>query len=186
MKKTVMLIICLLAIAAVICSCSGKKNDSAQNNAAGTEAKQTEQNSQKTAEQSEQTAEQSEQTVEQSEQTAGQSEQTAGQSEQGNDELPEFKKPAEVVEIDMTKDDPSTDEIKFYYNDDGSVLNCIYSADVVEFNVCFNYADDVITVYAFTEDGTIVAADEIAVTSQYSADVGFAEINGYYIKGYTK
>lgn len=94
-----------------------------------------------------------------------------------------FKTPAEVVEIDFEKDDPTTDEMKFVYDDEGRIIQCYYNLEGHEIFISYTYEDETVQIYAFSD--SIVAADEqISLPGQYDSSIGFSEYQGYYFKGY--
>ncbi len=111
--------------------------------------------------------------------------QTENQSENKNDEidLSAYKKPADVVSIDLTKDDPSNDEIRFVYDDDGRVTQCYYKIGEQQVYVNYTYKEASAQIYAFM--GEVLVADEVIEISEYSAEKGFSSIEGYYFKGVT-
>ena len=96
-----------------------------------------------------------------------------------------FTAPADAVKIDMNADDPSNDEIEFDYDDEGRVTECIYSYKGEIFIITYDYDADGAEVYAFSEDGVVLAEKTIKL-SDFDPDKGFAKIDGYYFKGYKK
>ena len=104
-------------------------------------------------------------------------------SESGSSEvnISTYKKPAETVDIDLSKDDPSTDTMRFVFDDEGKVSQCYYMIDDQETYVNYTYKDGCAQIYAFM--GDVLVADETIDISEYSADKGFTVIEGYYFKG---
>lgn len=110
---------------------------------------------------------------------------TTNHAENNNDEvdLSAYKKPADVVNIDLSKDDPSNDEMRFVFDDDGKVTQCYYQIGDQQVYVNYTYKDGSAQIYAFM--GDILVADELIDISEYSAEKGFAAIEGYYFKGFS-
>lgn len=94
-----------------------------------------------------------------------------------------YRKPADVVRIDLAKDDPSTDEMQFSFDEQGRVTECRYAIDGEPVVVTVDYEDGLAQIYAFM--GSIVVADDQVALSAFDAAKGFAAIDGYYFKGYT-
>ena len=111
--------------------------------------------------------------------------QTTNQSENKNDEvdLSAYKKPADAVSIDLTKDDPSNDEIRFVFDNEGKVTQCYYKIGDQQIYVNYTYNDGSVQIYAFM--GDILVADETIELSAYDAEKGFTVIEGYYFKGFS-
>lgn len=93
-----------------------------------------------------------------------------------------YKKPADAVSIDLTKEDPSNDDIRFVFDDLGRVTQCYYKLDDVQVYVSYSYEDGSAHIYAFMND--IVAAEEQIQVSSFDSEKGFSVIDGYYFKGY--
>ena len=110
-------------------------------------------------------------------------EQQTGETTEKPVDLSLYKKPAEVVTLDLSKEDPSNDEMRFVYDDAGRVSQCYYNIEDEEIYVNYKYEDGAVQIYAFIR--AVVVADERIEISEYSADQGFTEINGYYFKGVT-
>jgi len=92
-----------------------------------------------------------------------------------------YRAPADVVEIDMTEEDPSNDEIKFEYDDEGKISGCRYQIDGTDVYVGYSYKDDYVEMFGFI--GDIVVADDIFYISNFDSSQGFVEYEGYYFKG---
>ena len=95
-----------------------------------------------------------------------------------------YKPPAEVVKIDLNAKDPSTDEMRFTYDEDGRVTQCSYSIDGTTVNVSYSYKINSVQIYAFMSD-FIVGDQKIQLRGEYDPSVGFTEVDGFYLKGYT-
>lgn len=94
-----------------------------------------------------------------------------------------YRAPAEVVEIDLTAEDPSNADIRFVYDELGRVSICYYKINGQVVSVNYNYQDDYVQIFAFM--GEFVAADEmIDLPGEFDASEGFSKIDGYYFKGY--
>lgn len=104
-------------------------------------------------------------------------------SENGNEEvdLSAYKKPAEAVSIDLSKDDPSNDDMRFVFDDEGKVSQCYYKVGDQQVYVNYTYKEGIAQIYAFMDD--VLVADETIRISEYSAKQGFVSIEGYYFKG---
>ena len=101
-----------------------------------------------------------------------------------NDVVSSYKKPADTVSIDKTKEDPSNDDIKFTYDEDGRIVSYSYRLDERLVAVSYKYEKSGVEVYAFI--GDTLVADELIELSEYDPEKGFETIEGYYFKGYTK
>ena len=109
----------------------------------------------------------------------------ADETENFNELLAIYKAPAEVVTLDLTKADPSTDELTFNYNEDGSVKNYWFTVEGKRFLVTYTDKGTYIQIFAFTEGGTVIADETVEYKAGYNANGGFTEQNGYFFKGYT-
>ncbi len=108
--------------------------------------------------------------------------QTVNQSESsGEVDLSAYQKPADAVRIDLTKDDPSNDAMRFVYDEEGKVSQCYYTVGDQQVYVNYTYKDGCAQIYAFM--GDVLAADETIAISAYDAEKGFTAIEGYYFKG---
>ena len=109
--------------------------------------------------------------------------QTVNQSGNGNDEvdLSTYMKPADAVSIDLTKDDPSNDAMRFVFDEEGKVTQCYYDIGNQQVYVNYTYKDGTVQIYAFM--GEVLVADETIAISDYNAEKGFSAIEGYYFKG---
>ena len=93
-----------------------------------------------------------------------------------------YKAPAEAVSVDTGAEDPSNDEIRFVYDEEGRISQCYYEIGGVQVFVNYDYKDSSVQIYAFM--GEFLAADEAIELPEYDASVGFTVVNGYYLKGY--
>ena len=93
-----------------------------------------------------------------------------------------YQAPADFAEIDMAKEDPSNDRIRFGYDAEGRISRCDYEIDGQQVYVNYVYEDGQVQIYAFM--GEFLVADEHIDLSEFDASVGFAEYNGYFFKGY--
>ena len=101
-----------------------------------------------------------------------------------NTDISLYKKPADAVSIDLTKEDPSTDDIQFVFDDLGRITQCYYKLNDVQIYVSYTYNENSVQIYAFIND--TVAAEEQIQVSNYDSAKGFSVIDGYYFKGYDK
>ncbi|MBR1738818.1 MAG: hypothetical protein IJ737_00860 [Ruminococcus sp.] len=105
-----------------------------------------------------------------------------------NKETPEpdefgYLKPADAFDIDLTADDPSTEDVKFVYDDEGRVVSIAYLVNGKQILVSYNYESaDTVTVIAFADD-TVAAMFDLPLPS-FDPTAGFTEHEGYYFKGY--
>ncbi|MBO4870179.1 MAG: hypothetical protein J5585_10765 [Clostridia bacterium] len=100
----------------------------------------------------------------------------------GDKAVSAYKKPADAVKLDLTKDDPSNDDMRFVYDDDGRVTQCYYKISGEQVYVSYTYKDGSAQIYAFL--GEILVADETIDLPAFDAEKGFSEIDGYYFKGF--
>lgn len=92
-----------------------------------------------------------------------------------------YKPPAEVLNIDLSKDDPSNDDIMFSYDSKGRISNCRYTTDGIEYNQIYNYDDAEKKVTITTYSNSIVVDEKIIDLSDYSNNGFFDIVDGYYI-----
>lgn len=94
-----------------------------------------------------------------------------------------FKAPGLVVEVDLTKEDPSNDKIKFDYDKQGRVSGCTYKIDGRDTYVGYTYKKDEVDVYAFIGDVSVFHKTYKIVKSDSS--LGFTDCEGFYFKNLT-
>ena len=163
MKKIIVLMICVLALAIVFACCGSRKTGTT-----GTSD----------------TAAASEQT--------GSSDASGASGESGADESAGYADgyipPESAIEIDISEDDPSTDDVTFVYNPDGRVAQCYYKLDGDDVYVNYTYDDENnrAQIFAFKGAGMLVDNKTIELPGAYDSDAGFSLIDGYYFKGYEK
>ena len=154
MKKTIVLLICVIVAATLFCGCAGNTGDANQDNKINAASQQSDNVSDNNS------------------------------SEQKDEiDLDSYKTPAEAVSIDLTKDDPSNDEMRFVFDDEGKVTQCYYKIGDQQIYVNYTYNDGSVQIYAFM--GDILVADETIELSAYDAEKGFTVIEGYYFKGFS-
>lgn len=96
----------------------------------------------------------------------------------------EFVYPAAAGgKIDLSKDDPSNDDIQFEYDEEGRIISCAYKSDGHEFLVGYNYRDGKVEVYAFS-NVTVADYRLYEPSSEFDKSVGFFEQDGYFFKGF--
>jgi|GEM_PF-3040850 len=94
--------------------------------------------------------------------------------------------PADAVKsIDLEKDDPSNDEIKFTFDEEGRVSACEYKSGDVEYLASYNYRDGNVEVYLFGAE-EVVDYRLYKPASGFDKSAGFIEEGGYFFKGYTE
>ena len=102
---------------------------------------------------------------------------------------PDLVLPTDVAgEIDRKAEDPSNDDIKFYYDDEGRVAQCEYKKDDVSFYVGYTYRDGTVDVNTYASDAKgnpFVLDSRTYKVGDFNKSAGFAIYDGYYFKGYT-
>ena len=94
-----------------------------------------------------------------------------------------YKAPADIFKIDTNAKDPSNDDIRFVYDEDGRVSQCYYEIEGYQVFLNYNYEDGHVEIFGFM--GSIFAAyEDIELTGDYDASIGFTDNSGYYFKGY--
>lgn len=101
--------------------------------------------------------------------------------EESNDSGIVYKTPSDAVEIDLTAEDPSNDQIQFSYDENNRISQCQYQIDGHTIKLVYSYSGNSIQIYAFSDE--YVAADETFTVSSYDANAGFTSYNGYYFRG---
>lgn len=97
-----------------------------------------------------------------------------------NDLVSSFKPPAEVFDIDVSKDDLSNDDIRFEYDDKGRISKCYYKVNDIDVYQGYIYKDNTIQIFSY--NGSIVIGDMFFENAVYDENKGFSEHNGYYLK----
>ena len=95
-----------------------------------------------------------------------------------------YATPYETVKLDLTKEDPSNDVMRFEYYDDGRIKRCIYQITGYEVTVSYNYLDGGAQLQALLDE-TVVAAKQFTQIGEYDPETGFSVHEGYYFKGFT-
>lgn len=91
--------------------------------------------------------------------------------------------PADVATLDLGKDDPSTDVIKFTYAPDGRISECFYKANGMDVVLSYAYDGSKINILGIT--GSIITLNEnFSAVGEYDPTTGFVLYNGYYFKGF--
>lgn len=101
-------------------------------------------------------------------------------SEQINDLVSSFKPPAEVFDVDVSKDDPSNNDIRFEYDDEGRISKCYYKVNDIDVYQGYIYDDNAVQIFSY--NGSIVIGDAYFENAVYDGNKGFSEYNGYYFK----
>ena len=99
--------------------------------------------------------------------------------------LPETVKPADAAKnIDLKKADPSTDDVKFSFDDDGRIIEIEYTKGDVLYVVSYNYRDDgTVDAYLFGGGYTLDFV-KYKPAGSFDKSAGFVELEGYYFNGY--
>lgn len=87
---------------------------------------------------------------------------------------------AKVFDIDLSKDDPSNDDIRFEYDEKDRISKCYYKVNNDEIYQAYTYTDDTVHIYAF--NGSVIVDDITFDNVSYDGNTGFNEYNGYYLK----
>lgn len=96
----------------------------------------------------------------------------------------ETVKPADVAkDIDLKKADPSTDDVKFSFDDEGRVITAEYKSGDVEYLLCYNYRDGRVEVYLFGAE-EVVDFKQYKPSADFDKSLGFIEVDGYYFNGF--
>ncbi len=101
-------------------------------------------------------------------------------SEQINNVISSFQPPAEVFDIDLSKVDPSNDDIRFEYDKQGKISKCFYQVNDVDVYQSYIYENNSVQIFSFND--YIVVGDVFFENVVYDEDVGFSECDGYYFK----
>jgi len=96
----------------------------------------------------------------------------------------EYRPPAEFINIDLTADDPSDNQISFKYDDEGRVSECYYMVGDLEIYLSYSYEGKSIHIFGFS-DGVVVADETFQAITDFNPDVKFEKYNGYYFNGFT-
>lgn len=94
-----------------------------------------------------------------------------------------FVKPADAVSLDLTKEDPSTDQMILKYDEQGRVSQCYYSIEGKEAYANYDYGQNDVEIITFLD--AIVVDDIHLQLSEFDANKGFSIIEGYYFKGFS-
>lgn len=158
MKKLNSLAAAALMAAVIACGCTGCTDNDSNNSTSNNANNNANNNASSAPEQQEQQPESNDENV----------------------DLGAYKKPADAVSIDLTKDDPSNDDIRFVI-EDGKVTQCYYNIGEQQVFASYSYKEDgTVEIYAFM--GEILVADDIVEIPNEISEESFMEIDGYYFK----
>lgn len=97
---------------------------------------------------------------------------------------PEIVKPADAGKVDLTKADPSTDDVKFTFDEEGRVLSIEYKKGDLLYVAGYNYRDDgTVEVYLFCDAYTLDFV-KYKPSGAFDKNAGFVELEGYYFNGW--
>ncbi len=97
--------------------------------------------------------------------------------------LKNYVRPTEMFSLDMTKEDPSSEDVTFSYDDDGRLSGCYYKCRGMQIMVTYEYNDDDVRIYTFANEYVV---DNVTFKAEkYDKNIGFSECGGYYFKGVT-
>lgn len=178
LKKIICLALCLLAMVLPACESAASSSGSAKS----TDSSSGQTPSKGSADSSEQDRSTTA-TKQETQAPAGDTETDTNTASQAEYDPENYVLPADAVKIDFTKDDPSNDEIKFLFDEEGRVVSYKYSAKGNDIIVTYSYKENKVNVNSFIDD--MVYADEEFKLPEYDNNGGFCEYNGYYFKGYS-
>ncbi|MBQ7670631.1 MAG: hypothetical protein IJS45_07920 [Clostridia bacterium] len=92
--------------------------------------------------------------------------------------------PAEAAKgININKDDPSTDDVKFTFDDEGKLVLIEYKSGDYDYVASYNYRDGNVEVYLYGGD-QVVDFLLYEPSSEFDASLGMFEQDGYFFKGF--
>lgn len=92
--------------------------------------------------------------------------------------------PAEAAgKIDLKRDDPSTDDVKFTFDDEGKLIFVEYKSGNIDYIASYNYRDGNVEVYLYGGD-QVVDFLLYEPSSEFDASLGMFEQDGYFFKGF--
>lgn len=94
------------------------------------------------------------------------------------------KTPAEVVTVDAEKNDPSNDDAKFYFDENGRISQCDYISDGELYSAVYTYTATSVQIYVFSSTGVVVKYEEFPLSGEYDPNGDIIVYEGYFIKGY--
>ena len=94
-----------------------------------------------------------------------------------------FTTPAQAGSTVNAVADPSGEGMRFVFDESGRIAKCYYMAGGQEVYLNYVYAEGWVEIYGFIGE-TLVCDEVITLYGEYNPDVGFALVNGYYVKGY--
>ena len=101
---------------------------------------------------------------------------------------PDLVKPEDVAgKLDLKKEDPSNDNVKFSFDEEGRVIECAYTKGDNSFYVGYTYRDGEVDVNTFVtdKDGNAFTVDSRSYkTGAFDKSAGFTEKDGYYFNGF--
>ena len=92
--------------------------------------------------------------------------------------------PAEAAgKIDLKRDDPSTDDIKFTFDEEGKLILIEYKSGDNDYVASYNYRDGNVEVYLYGGD-QVLDFLYYEPSSEFDASLGMFEQDGYFFKGF--
>ena len=108
----------------------------------------------------------------------------SSQSTETEAPLPAVVKPVDAGKVDLTKADPSTDDVKFSFDDEGRVISIDYKKGDLLYVVGYNYKDDgTVEAYLFCDAYTLDFV-KYKTSGEFDKKAGFVEYEGYYFNGW--
>lgn len=101
-------------------------------------------------------------------------------SEQINNAVSSFQPPAEAFDIDLSKTDPSNDDIRFEYDEQDRISKCYYQVNNIDVYQSYIYENNSVQIFSFND--SIVIGDVFFENVVYDENAGFSECDGYYFK----
>lgn len=102
-------------------------------------------------------------------------------SSDNNDVTSSYQPPAKVINIDLSKYDPSNDNITFSYDSDGRITNCKYKIDNIEYNQVYTYDNSQNKVTITTYSNSTIVNEKVIDLSKYNSNELFEIVDGYYV-----
>lgn len=97
-----------------------------------------------------------------------------------NDLTSSYQPPADIIDIDLDSEDPSNDDIRFEYDEQGRISKCYYQANNIDVYQSYIYENNSVQIFSFND--SIVIGDVFFENVEYDENAGFSECDGYYLK----
>lgn len=97
-----------------------------------------------------------------------------------NDLTSSYQPPADIIDIDLDSEDPSNDDIRFEYDEQGRISKCYYKVNDIDVYQGYIYENNSVQIFSF--NGSVVIGDVFFENVVYDENAGFSEYDGYYFK----